>query len=422
MTDLEGKLQMERAAALTAQGAPGSPEKTVAVEAKEAELVAKEAELAQEQSVLGKIEQAAADLKQKQGMVEHARVNAEAEKQLALKQRASVVRDTPEQLQLQQRRAVAFAHHVSAFASTEQPTVGSYVTSLDMRRPLAKDQLKETVTKELEMSSRSDAVEGVAQRFALFCSGRLMLLPVAQEKQQESWLHSIGQMQSMQEAVNASKPIACNKPKYSIIVVSAALLARDFQGCTLQECMSESATDGAMETEVQRKRTAVQQAFQGMLGCLAANGRILVHMDPTLDDPMERQERRIAEATSALACYSGQLLFSCRPDEAMHYAIECIRSGTGHKSRQSQSCVDQRITSSMENHARIVAVGHKDAIWKTKLQPCECTSPQGEHGSTRVSWQEQLRATDPVDAKEVLASLQTRGDNVFSIPVGCGAK
>jgi len=241
-----------------------------------------------------------------------------------------------------------------------------------------------------------------------------MLLPVAQEKQQESWLYSIGQMQSMQEAVNASKPIACNKPKYSIIVVSAALLARDFQGCTLQECMGEFATDGAMETEVQRRRTAVQQAFQGMLGCLAGNGRILVHMDPTLDDPMERQERRIAEATSALACYSGQLLFSCRPDEAMHYATECIRSSKGHKSRQSHSCVDQRITRSMENHARIVVVGHKDAIWKTKLQPCECTSPQGEHGSTRVSWQEQLRATDPVDAKEVLASLQTRGDSVFT--------
>ena len=48
----------------------------------------------------------------------------------------------------------------------------------------------------------------------------------------------------------------------------------------------------------------------------------------------------------------------------------------------------------MGNHARIGVVGHKVANWETKLQACEDTSPQGEHGSTRVSWQEQLQVTD----------------------------
>ena len=394
------------------------------VQATQDRLVAEKEELKRGQDT-------ATALQQQQAEVAKAVEDAREKKELALSQHADVVRVAPVapgQLQLQKHKATAFAHHVVAFASVNEPTADNCVTGLDMQQPLTAQQVAQIESMQLKQS-RVD-ITGASgeeeERFALFCSGRVMQLPVAKIKpvegtacQEEDWLKSISQMHRTQRPVDAGDTLACNNPKFSIIVVSAVLLARDFQKHTLKEF---EGTEGlgnkdAVEAETQRRCDAVKQAFKGMLDCLSSNGRILVHIDPTLSDPMHCQEQRIAAATSSLECYSGNFLFCCDPKEAMHYGTECIRKPRGCLNGKTPNvgkcCADQPIINSMENHARIVVVGHKTAKWNTKLQPQENTSPQGEHGSTRVSWHHQLRVTEPVTAKEVKASFGY-GDNKFT--------
>ena len=146
---LAKQIETERAAQraqATASPEP-SPDEEVGSAGVEEAVAAKEGRLSEEREELARRQQAAEKLEQQQAKVKEAGIGARNDQELAPKQRASVVRHIPEQLQLEQRKADAFAHHVSAFASTEQPTADKCVTGLDMQRPLAKEQLEEMESK-----------------------------------------------------------------------------------------------------------------------------------------------------------------------------------------------------------------------------------------------------------------------------------